>query len=107
MYVKSALVGIALALGVFALPTPSQATEYDVGTSCMKQGELISFLNDAYQESLFADGRLENGGQVEVYMSDAGSWTMIEFVDGGYGCIHSSSIGKDAKRHGNYERPPS
>ena len=107
MYRKSALLGFALVMSIFALSTPSRANEYDVGTSCMKQGELLSFLYDAYQETWFADGRLANGRPVEVYMSKAGSWTMVEFIDDGYGCIYSSDHDKRTERLDNHKGPRS
>ena len=107
MYRKSALLGFALVMSIFALSTPSRAIEYDVGTSCMKQGELLSFLYDAHHETWFANGRLANGRPIEVYMSKAGSWTMVEFIDDGYGCIHSSDHEELTERLGNHEGPRS
>jgi len=102
---KSMLLGFALVVSVFALSTPSRAIEYDVGISCMKQGELLSFLYDAFHETWFANGRLANGQPVEVYMSKTGSWTMVEFIDNGYGCIQSSDHDKQIERLDNYKVP--
>lgn len=107
MFTKSLLVSFALALGVAALSMQSQAKEFDTDVSCLKQDDLRSYLSRAFQETQFAEGILENGNPMGLFTSHAGTWTMVEFFDNGYGCIYGFGSGLLVGRRDHPKRPPS
>ena len=72
---------LAAAPGVVAAPGISQ--------SCLARAALTSYLERAFGEARVAVGELDNGHRVEIFASRQGSWTLVEFMPDGQGCINA------------------
>jgi|TARA_B100001971_G_scaffold173451_1_gene166354 hypothetical protein len=66
--------------------------------SCLARGTLRDYLDRAYGEGRIAQGELENGNQVELFVSRQGTWTLVEMTPDGQGCVHA--YGKRMKLDG-------
>jgi hypothetical protein len=65
-----------------ALPlAPAQAAV------CMKREELVSYLTSKFQETPRAVGLVANRGVMEVYVAEAGTWTIVITSVSGTACI--------------------
>ncbi len=73
------LLGAAI-LPFIALPANAQAV-------CGDRGEIVSRLETAYQEKASAIGLAGNGGVVELYTSEKGSWTLLLTQTTGVSCL--------------------
>ena len=73
------LLGAAVA-PLLASPASAQAV-------CGDRSEIVSRLETAYQEKASAIGLAGNGGIVEVYTSEKGSWTILLTQPTGVSCL--------------------
>ncbi len=78
----SAALGAAVfALSSSALPTPAGAVE------CGRHEKVIQLLGTRYQETRKAMGLVSTRGMMEVYVSAAGTWTVLLTSPEGIACI--------------------
>ncbi len=73
------LLGAAVA-SLIASPASAQAV-------CGDRSEIVSRLESAYQEKASAIGMSGNGGVVELYTSEKGSWTLLLTQPTGVSCL--------------------
>jgi hypothetical protein len=73
-----AMCSFALSATVFA-QTPQQ--------QCAPRGEVVKVLNAKYQESQRALGLINEKAMMEVYISPAGTWTMVVTNEAGIACV--------------------
>ena len=69
-----------LAVLLWAAPVQAQAV-------CGDREVIIDRLESAYQEKPVAVGLSGNGGVVELYLSDKGSWTLLLTQPTGVSCL--------------------
>lgn len=75
----------------------TEADGLDVG--CLARDTLNDYLSGAYGEGRIAQAQLQNGHQVELFLSRRGTWTLVELMPDGQGCIHA--YGQHMKVDGN------
>ena len=80
---RAFLLATFLAVGVGG---PASAAPED----CMGFLELEDYLDRAFAEARIESGLLENGNPVYLFVSRAGSWTLVESVPDGQACVHAS-----------------
>jgi hypothetical protein len=73
----------AVAAMLVLVPTQSVAQTI----ACGKHDAIVAALKSHYQENRQAIGLAATAGVVELYVSDAGSWTMIVTTPAGQTCI--------------------
>ncbi len=73
---------LVIAAILAALPFPAVAQAV-----CGDRAEIIARLESAYQEKASAIGLAGNGGVVELYTSDKGSWTLLLTQTNGVSCL--------------------
>ncbi len=76
---------IILLLGAAVLPFIASAA--NAQAVCGDRGEIVSRLETAYQEKASAIGLAGNGGVVELYTSEKGSWTLLLTQTSGVSCL--------------------
>lgn len=57
--------------------------------SCLARDTLNNYLDRAYGEGRIAQAELDNGRRVELFLSRRGTWTLVEFMPNGLGCVHA------------------
>ena len=57
--------------------------------SCLARDTLTDYLDRAYGEGRIAQAELDNGNQVELFLSRRGSWTLVELIPDGQSCVHA------------------
>ncbi|MDP6688559.1 MAG: hypothetical protein QF384_03595 [Alphaproteobacteria bacterium] len=87
--VLAMVLGPAVALAFAHAAGPAMAMPYNMDESCLASDELSSYLDRAYGEDRIASAELDNGHQVELFASRQGSWTLVELIPDGHGCIHA------------------
>lgn len=65
------------------LATPASATE----NVCGKRDDIVSRLENGYQEFNSAMGMSTNGGLVELFTSENGTWTLMLTQPDGVSCL--------------------
>lgn len=70
----------AVAASIASAPASAQSV-------CGDRKEIVSRLESGYQEKASAIGLSGNGGVVELYKSDKGSWTLLLTRPGGVSCL--------------------
>jgi hypothetical protein len=74
----------AVAAALTALPpAPAQAESL----VCGKREQLADFLSTHFQETRESMGLSKSGTLVEIYRSEAGTWTIVRSAPNGIGCI--------------------
>lgn len=63
------------------------ATPAHAQAVCGDRGEIIARLESGYQEQATAIGLASNGGVVELYVSESGSWTLLLTQTTGVSCL--------------------
>lgn len=76
-----------LALNVSTATAMSMPDMMDV--SCLAQDTLSKYLDRAYGEGRIMQAQLDNGHQVELFASRRGTWTLVELMPDGQGCVHA------------------
>ena len=71
---------IAALVAVFSLPAFAQSV-------CGQRDEIVSRLKSGYQEYNSARGISTNGGLVELYTSEKGTWTLMLSQPNGVSCL--------------------
>lgn len=74
------------------------AAEDADATSCLTYDMMASYLDRAFDEGRVAVGELENGHTVEMFASRSGTWTLIEIMPNGNGCIRASGTRMKVER---------
>jgi len=75
-----ALIGVSFAA---LLASPASSEE----NVCGKRDDIVSRLENGYQEFNSAMGMSTNGGLVELYTSDNGTWTLMLTQPDGVSCL--------------------
>ena len=75
-----ALIGASFAA---LLATPASSAE----SVCGNRDDIVSRLENGYQEFNSAMGMSTNGGLVELYTSDKGTWTLMLTQPDGISCL--------------------
>ena len=57
--------------------------------SCLARDTLNNYLDRAYGEGRIAQAELDNGRRVELFLSRRGTWTLVELMPNGLGCVHA------------------
>ena len=65
------------------MATPASSTE----NVCGKRDDIVSRLENGYQEFNSAMGMSTNGGLVELYTSEKGTWTLMLTQPDGVSCL--------------------
>jgi hypothetical protein len=68
---------------VALMATPASSAE----NVCGKRDDIVSRLENGYQEFNSALGMSTNGGLVELYTSDKGTWTLMLTQPDGVSCL--------------------
>ncbi|MBT3532777.1 MAG: hypothetical protein HN478_02800 [Rhodospirillaceae bacterium] len=76
------LIGLIGGTGAVAMPHMSDV-------SCLARDTLNDYLDRAYGEGRIAHAELENGHKVELFLSRRGTWTLVELMPDGKGCVHA------------------
>ena len=74
-----ALIGVSFT-ALLAAPASAQSI-------CGKRDEIVSRLESGYQEHNSAMGMSTNGGLVELYTSEKGTWTLMLSQPNGVSCL--------------------
>jgi hypothetical protein len=85
LYLAIALV-MAFVVGVFFSASRSSAA----GLQCGDHQSLAKHLADKFSESLQGTGVDARGQRIELYRSDAGSWTLVVVLEEGPACVLST-----------------
>ena len=64
-------------------------TSGTMDVSCLARDTLNDYLERAYGEDRIAQAVLQNGHQVELFLSRRGTWTLVELMPNGLGCVHA------------------
>lgn len=72
--------------------------------SCLARDTLSNYLDRAYGEGRIARAELDNGNPVELFASRRGTWTLVEMMPDGLGCVHA--YGKRMKVEDGGMPPP-
>jgi hypothetical protein len=75
-----ALIGVSF---IALLATPAFSAE----NVCGKRDDIVARLESGYQEFNSAMGMSTNGGLVELYTSDKGTWTLMLSQPNGVSCL--------------------
>ncbi len=85
---------IAILLAAALLPAAAAATErpslQDDSYRCLMDGQMTSYLRQAWQEQPKAVGDLSQGNRTTLFVSRAGSWTLVEHRNDGRACVLAS-----------------
>ena len=57
--------------------------------SCLARDTMSHYLDRAYGEGRIAQAELDNGNQVELFVSRRGTWTLVEMTPDGQGCVQA------------------
>ncbi len=85
---QAPIAALAAALAV-AAPGAAAAMPDIMDVSCLEHKVLNEYLGRAYGESRIAQAQLENGHPVELFLSRRGTWTLVELMPDGQGCVHA------------------
>jgi hypothetical protein len=77
---SAALLGSAF-LAVAAMPVQAQMS------LCGERAQLVEQLKTKYKETRRATGLIAANGIAELYLSDAGTWTLLATIENGKSCI--------------------
>ncbi|MEQ9642540.1 MAG: hypothetical protein RIM84_21110 [Alphaproteobacteria bacterium] len=66
-----------------------EAVPIDKAAHCLPHDILVSYLDEAFEESRIATAALDEGQPVELFASRRGTWTLIEVHSDGLGCINA------------------
>jgi hypothetical protein len=94
----SALVVLTTSFALNSSPAKAMAMPDIMDVSCLAQDTLSRYLDRAYGEGRIAQAQLDNGNQVELFASRQGTWTLVELMPDGQGCVHA--YGKRLKVEG-------
>ncbi len=70
-----------------AMTAPLFATPANAQAVCGDRNEIVSRLESGYNEKVSALGLAGNGGVVELYTSQKGSWTLLMTQPNGMSCL--------------------
>lgn len=89
---------IAIAVGAVFGAQHGIAMEDVDAPSCLTYDVMASYLDRAFDEGRVAVGELENGHAVEMFASRSGTWTLVEIMPDGNGCIRASGTRMKVER---------
>ena len=78
---------VLLAIGPAAPPAGAETTEPTVALPCHDYARIVETLEKRYGEAPQALGLQSNGHLLQVFISAAGSWTILTVAPSGIGCI--------------------
>lgn len=81
---------VACALLGLAAPAAAVDGDYLPARDCLRSEAMPDYLGRAFAEDRVASATLDNGHDVEIYASARGTWTMVELLPDGHGCIKAS-----------------
>ena len=97
---KTAIILIAavvlMAFAVLGLSRPAHAQ----ALQCVDHAAVVAGLARHYQEAVVAMGIAANGFMIEVFASDAGTWTIVQTMPGGVSCLVASGGSFEAVSEG-------
>ncbi len=85
----------------------AQAVAHEMRQECLEHGDLVTYLDRAFNESRVAVAEAENGNRVEIFASRRGSWTLVEIRPDGQGCIQAHGKRMRVERSNVSKRPAS
>ncbi len=89
-FALGAVLAVPLAL---ALPIQSAAQAAVLpdmlDVSCLARDTLNNYLDRAYGEGNIIQAELDNGYRVKLFLSRRGTWTLVELMPNGLGCVHA------------------
>jgi len=80
------IIGLACALAIGTLYS-SVALSAQAQDQCGPREQVVKVLNAKYQESQRALGLINERAMMEVYISPAGTWTMVVTNEAGVTCV--------------------
>ena len=91
---------LIVALTVMFLPTAAMAAddtdvkevELPESARCLPWDTMTDYLKRAWKESPVPEGDVRNGDGMTLFLSERGTWTMIERSADGHACVKSSGI---------------
>ncbi|MDA1100906.1 MAG: hypothetical protein O2967_18185 [Proteobacteria bacterium] len=90
MSLRNIALSAALALPITTASMNSALAMPDfMDVSCLARDTLSNYLDRAYGEGRIAQAELDNGNQVELFVSRQGTWTLVEMMPDGQGCVHA------------------
>lgn len=75
---------ITLAAGLFLIAPAIAHAQFAM---CGERAQIIEGLKTKYQETRQAAGLIASSGVAELYVSEAGTWTMLVTLESGKSCI--------------------
>jgi hypothetical protein len=96
--------GFLFRWAVRALAVAAMVTTISVAHAeppCGDHRELVAYLGEKYQERQFAYGTVGNVAIMEVYVSQAGTWTVVVTDPVGKSCILAAGDGWEASATAN------
>lgn len=82
-YFKTTAAALLAASAMVLWTTPAGAQM----SLCGERAQIVEQLKTRYKESLRATGLIASNGAAELYLSDAGTWTLIATLGNGKSCI--------------------
>jgi len=79
------LTAAVLALGIAAITSPAAAQNAQM--VCGERVEIVNALESGHHEKKAAAGLSGNGGLVELFTGEAGTWTLLLTLPGGPTCL--------------------
>ncbi len=93
------IAALAAVVAVAAVGAPPAVAMDDADArSCLTYDMMANYLDRAFDEGRVAVGELENGHAVEMFASRSGTWTLVEIMPDGNGCIRASGTRMKVER---------
>jgi len=88
-FVLSLALVLPAAIGSAAGPALAMAMPDVMDVNCLARDTMSHYLDRAYGEGRIAQAELDNGNQVELFVSRSGTWTLVEMTPDGQGCVQA------------------
>lgn len=98
---------MACALPLAAAGPASAGEDETAREDCLAHPALVAYLDAAFNESRVAVAELDNGHAAELFTSPRGTWTLVERMPDGRGCINASGEHLQVENGGLGQRRPS
>ena len=98
---------IALAVAMVGFTAQAQSVESDIDQKCLGHSELVIYLDRAFKETRVAVAELENGNRMELFASRRGTWTLVELMPDGKGCVNAHGKRMQVEKLNLDKRPAS
>ena len=98
---------IALTAAMVGFTAQAQSVESDIDQKCLGHNELAIYLDRAFKETRVAVAELENGNRMELFASRRGTWTLVELMPDGKGCVNAHGKRMRVEKSDVIKRPAS